>query len=108
SAAVAYGSDAHVRQMLELLIMTLPEERVMRPGFGSPVRQMLFGAGGGPTAIALEAALQAAIQQWLGHVLTLVDLSVSAVADDAILDVVVTYEVIATRRTTSLTLRKDL
>src|SRR5262245_33343500 len=37
SAAVVYGSDAHVRQMLELLIFTMAGERVMRPDLGSPV-----------------------------------------------------------------------
>ncbi len=108
SAAVDYGSDAHVRQMLELLIFTMPDERVMRPGLGSPVRQMVFGPGGGPVAIALEASLQAAVQQWLGHVLTLIDLSVTAADGDAVLDVAVTYEVTATKQAGSLNLRKDL
>lgn len=95
SATVAYGSDAHVRQMLELLILTLIGERVMRPDFGSPVRQMLFGAGQGPAAIALEATLEATISQRLGHVLELEDLAVTFVDAEAVLDIVVTYVVLA-------------
>ena len=77
SDTVVYGSDAHVRQMLELLVFTVPGERVMRPDLGSPVHQMVFGPVGGAAAVALEAALQAAVQQWLGGVLTLLDLTVT-------------------------------
>ena len=46
SATVTYGSDAHVHQMLELLIFTMAGERVMRPDLGSPVNNMVFGAAG--------------------------------------------------------------
>lgn len=108
SAAVTYGSDAHVRQMLELLIFTMAGERVMRPDLGSPVRQMVFSAGNGPVAIALQAALQAAITQWLGHVLELQDLSVAFDEKEAVLEVVVTYETLASKTAGRLTVRKDL
>jgi uncharacterized protein len=108
SAAVAYGSDAHVRQMLELLIFTMAGERVMRPDLGSPVRQMVFSAGNGPLAIALQAALQAAITQWLGHVLELQDLSVAFDEQDSALEIVVTYETLVSKTAGRLTVRKDL
>jgi uncharacterized protein len=108
TASVAYGSDAHVRQLLELLIFTLAGERVMRPDLGSPVMQMVFGAGNGPVAIALEAALQATITQWLGHLLELHDLSVTFDEADAVLEVVVTYETLATRTGGRVVVRKDL
>jgi uncharacterized protein len=105
-AGVPYSSDAHVRQMLELLVFTMPDERIMRPDLGSPVRQMVHAGSGGPVAIALEAALQSAIQQWLGSVLTLLDLRVTA--DEAVLDIAITYEVKASRTTGDLVLRKEL
>jgi hypothetical protein len=105
SAAVDYGSDAHVRQMLELLIMTLIGERVMRPDLGSPVRQMLFAGGEGPAAIALAATLQATITQHLGHVLTLHALEVDFDEGAAALDILVGYEVLATLSTERLELR---
>ena len=108
SDVVDYGSDAHVRQLLELLIFTVPGERVMRPELGSPVRQMVFGPLGGPTSLALEAALQATVQQWLGHVLTLVDLTVTVLEEDAALEVSVTYETARTRTTGQVRVRKDL
>ena len=109
SAAVAYGSDAHVRQMLELLIFTLPGERVMRPDLGSPVTQMVFAPGNGPVAIALQAALQATIAQWLGHLLEVHDLSVSFDEGQGALEVAVTYEVLAAKTIgPPLVVRKEL
>jgi phage baseplate assembly protein W len=105
SATVRYGSDGHVRQMLELLIMTMVGERVMRPDLGSPVRQMLFGAGNGPVAIALAATLQATITQRLGHVLELLDLDVSYDDAAAALDIVVSYAVLASGAQDDLPLR---
>ena len=105
SATVRYGSDAHVRQMLELLILTMVGERVMRPDFGSPVKQMLFGAGEGPVAIALAATLQATITQHLGHVLELIDLQVEYIDAEAALDILVSYEVLASRTQAQLALQ---
>lgn len=108
TATVEYGGSAHVRQMLELLILTMAGERVMRPDLGSPVRQLLFGPGEGATAIALEAALQATINQWLGAVLTLHDLTVYFDGGEAVLDIQVAYEVRATRSVDQLHIRKEL
>lgn len=105
SATVAYGSDAHVRQMLELLILTMVGERVMRPDFGSPVRQMLFGAGEGPVAIALAATLEATINQQLGHLLELADLDVVYDGAEAVLDIHVTYSVLASGAADRLTVQ---
>jgi phage baseplate assembly protein W len=107
SASVAYGSDAHVRQMLELLIFTMAGERVMQPDLGSPVQQMVFAAGNGPVAIGLQATLQAAITQWLGHVLALQDLSVNFAESDAALEITCTYEVLASKTVGRLTVSKD-
>ena len=106
SAHVRYGSDEHVRQLLELLIMTVPGERVMRPELGSPARQLVFSTEGGPAAVALEAALQSAIQQWLGDVLTLLDLTVTATGQDGNLDVVVAYEVRSTGAVTEASMSR--
>lgn len=105
SATVPYGSDAHVRQMLELLILTMVGERVMRADFGSPVKQMLFGPGDGPVAIGLAATLEATITQRLGHVLALEDLDVNFAEAEAVLDIVVSYTVLATATPDRLTVK---
>lgn len=102
SAAVPEGSDAHIKQMLTLLIMTIPEERVMNPDFGSPATQLLFAPGNGPVAAALQATLQAAIMQWLGHLLSLLDLAVTFDEATSALEVDVTYVVLRSKLQDSL------
>lgn len=108
SRTVGYGDAAHVEQMLELLILTMVGERVMRPDLGSPVRQMVFQAGNSPAALALEASLQATITQWLGQVLELQGLSVDFDESEARLEVVVAYEIRATKTGGRVAVRKDL
>lgn len=108
SRTVTYASEAQVAQMLELLIMTMIGERVMRPDLGSPVRQMVFQAGNSPAALALEAALQATITQWLGQVLELQGLSVDFAEGEGRLEVVVTYEIRASKTGGRVAVRKDL
>lgn len=108
SRTVTYASEAQVAQMLELLIMTMIGERVMRPDLGSPVRQMVFQAGNSPAALALEAALQATITLWLGQVLELQGLSVDFAEDEGRLEVVVTYEIRASKTGGRVAVRKDL
>jgi phage baseplate assembly protein W len=95
-AVVGEGTDAHVKQMLELLIMTEIAERPMRPDFGSPVRQMLFAPGDGATGLALQATLQSTIAQWMGHLIELADLSVAFDGANGRIDIQVTYRVRAT------------
>lgn len=96
TAVVAEGSDAHVKQMLELLIMTAIAERPMRADFGSPVRQMVFAPGDGAVGLALQATLQATISQWLGGLVELADLSVTFDGGTGRLEIQVIYRVRAT------------
>lgn len=85
---------AHVRDMLEQLLFTNAGERVNRPEFGSGLLQLVFGENSPELAAALQFTTRAAIQQWLGDVLDLQALEVTA--DDATLAVEIRY---ATRRT---------
>lgn len=91
SVVVRDGGAEHVRDMLTLLILTIPGERVMRPDLGSPTLQMLFGAGNGAAAAALEATLAATITQQLGQYLHLQGLSVEFDEAEAALNIAVDY-----------------
>jgi phage baseplate assembly protein W len=108
SAVVADGSPEHVRQMLELLILTNTGERVMRPDLGSGVLQMLFAPGYGSAAHALEAALAATITQQLGHHLELRALSLSFDDERAVLQIRIEYWLIAAHVPGQLTLERGL
>jgi phage baseplate assembly protein W len=85
---------AHLRDMLEQLLFTNPGERVNRPDFGSGLLQLVFAPNSPELAATLQFTMRASIQQWLGDVLDLLALEVTA--DDAALRILVRY---AVRRT---------
>jgi phage baseplate assembly protein W len=80
---------AHVRDMLEQLLFTNQGERVNRPEFGSGLLQLVFAPNSPELAAALQYTTRAAIQQWLGDVLDLQALEVTA--EDSILRIGVRY-----------------
>lgn len=61
--------DAHIRQMIEQLLLTRPGERVMRPDFGSGLYQAVFAPNSPELATALEFTTRAALQRYLGDVI---------------------------------------
>lgn len=86
--------DDHVREMIEQLLFTSPGERVNRPDFGSGLLQMVFAPNSPEVAAALQFALQAALQRYLGDVITVSTLEVTS--EDATLTVDLSYVVLAT------------
>src|SRR5437764_9165195 len=83
--------DDHIRDMIEQLLFTNPGERVNRPDFGSGLLQMVFAPNSPELAAALQFTAQAALQRYLGDVIDLQSLEVTA--QDASLNVVVKYVV---------------
>ena len=86
----------HIRDMIEQLLFTAPGERVNRPDFGSGLLQMVFAPNSVELAAALQFTTQAAVQRFLGDVIDLQQLSVTA--NDATLSVTVRYVVRATQQ----------
>ena len=87
--------DNHIREMLEQLLFTSPGERVNRPDFGSGLLQMVFAPNSPELAAALQFTMQAAVQRWLGDLIQVQNLEVTAV--DSTLSISIQY----LRRTTS-------
>ena len=97
SGRTASTDDAdHIRDMIEQLLFTNPGERVNRPDFGSGLLQMVFAPNSPELASALQFTTQAALQRYLGDLIDLRELQVTA--EDAKLNVTVRY---AVRRTGS-------
>jgi phage baseplate assembly protein W len=86
--------EDHIRDMIEQVLLTAPGERVMRPDFGSGLLAMVFEPNSPELASALEFTMQAALQRWLGDLIEVRRLEVTAV--EGTLAVVVEY---ALRRT---------
>jgi len=83
-------SDAdHVRDMIEQVLLTAPGERVMRPDFGSGLLAMPFEPNSPELASALQFTMQAALQRWLGDLIDVRRLEVTA--DEGTLSVVIEY-----------------
>ena len=88
------GLEEHVRDMIEQLIFTNHGERVNRPDFGSGVMQLVFAPNSPELAATVQFTLQAALQMWLGDVIDVADLAVTA--DDSRLTVDLGYVIKAT------------
>ncbi len=87
----ATDDDDHIRDMIEQLLFTSPGERVNRPDFGSGLLQMVFAPNSPELAAALQYTAQAALQRYLGDVIDLQSLEVTA--RESTLGVVVKYVV---------------
>lgn len=78
-ATAAAGDDDHIRDMIEQVLLTSPGERVNRPTFGSGVLGLVFGPNSDMLAAATRLSVQAALQEWLGDVIEVADVSVEAI-----------------------------
>jgi phage baseplate assembly protein W len=86
----------HIRDMIEQILFTNPGERVNRPDFGSGLLQLVFAPNSQELAAALQFTLQAALQRYLGDLIDLQLLEVTA--QDATLSVTVKYIVKQTQQ----------
>lgn len=71
------GYEDHVRDMIEQLLFTSPGERVMRPDFGCGLLDLVFAPNSPEMASALQLSVQAALQRWLGDLITVESLEVT-------------------------------
>jgi len=82
-------ADDHVRDMIYQVLFTAPGERVNRPDFGCGLLQMVFEPNSEALAAATQFTVQGALQRWLGDLIRVDDVEVSA--DGPQLIVQVTY-----------------
>jgi len=85
--------DDHIRDMIEQLLFTNTGERVNRPSFGSGLLQLVFAPNSPELAATLQFTVQAALQAYLGDVIKVQTLEVTA--QDSTLQVIVKYAVVA-------------
>lgn len=81
----------HVREMIRLVLFTAPGERVNRPDFGCGLLNLVFEPNGSTLAMTTRFLVQAALQRWLGDVLTVHDVAAAAPRDDGRLEIEVVY-----------------
>jgi len=88
-------SNRHIRDMIEQVLFTSPGERVNQPDFGCGLAQLVFAPNSNEVATATQFLVQGALQQSLGDVIDLNNVSISA--NDSQLVVLVQYTVRVTQ-----------
>ncbi|MDF3308900.1 GPW/gp25 family protein [Rhodococcus sp. T2V] len=77
-------TEAHaewIRGLVEQVLFTAPGERVMRPDFGSGLRQLIFAPNSDELAATTQVLAQGALQQGLGDLIILESLQVQATGE---------------------------
>lgn len=80
-----------IRGLVEQVLLTSPGERVMRPDFGSGLRQLVFAPGGPEIAATVQFLVQGSLQRWLGGLIAVEDVTAAAV--ESTLTVSVAYTI---------------
>jgi phage baseplate assembly protein W len=68
-----------IRGLIEQVLFTAPGERVMRPDFGSGLRELVFAPNSPELAATTQFLVQGALQQWLADLITVESVEVEAV-----------------------------
>ena len=84
--------DDHIRDLIEQVLFTSPGERVNRPDFGCGLRQLVFAPNSDELAAAVRFLVQGSLQHWLGNLIQVDAVEVSAV--ESILSVNIRYVVL--------------
>ncbi|MFJ1708992.1 GPW/gp25 family protein [Kitasatospora sp. NPDC088346] len=82
--------ERHVRELIELVLLTEPGERVMRPDFGCGLRALVFAPLGDVLVTATEALIRAQLHTWVDDVAA-VDRVDAEAREDGALVVTVAY-----------------
>jgi phage baseplate assembly protein W len=85
----ATGYEAHISEMIEQLLFTMPGERVNRPTFGSGLMQLVFEPNSQELATAVQFLVQGSLQQWLGDLIVVETVQVTST--DSTIEVAVQY-----------------
>lgn len=91
----AHGSTArsdendYIAGLVEQLLFTAPGERVNRPDFGVGVAELLFNPVSPEVAVTTQLVIHGALQQWLGDLIDVAEVLVSA--EDSTLFIRVAY-----------------
>ncbi|HZH03072.1 MAG TPA: GPW/gp25 family protein [Myxococcaceae bacterium] len=95
-----------VRQQLEQLLFTVPGERVNRPRFGCGIQRLVFGSASPEAATAAEYVIKINIQEFMGELVKLD--AVKVTAEDATLFVDILYTLRDTGEERAETFRRPL
>lgn len=71
----------HVEQLIVQLLLTAPGERINRPDFGCGLKRMVFAPNNPAYATLAQTAVHRALTTWLGTVIEVNAVQVTAIAE---------------------------
>ncbi|WP_289152815.1 GPW/gp25 family protein [uncultured Salipiger sp.] len=83
------GKSDHVRDLIEQVLFTAPGERVNRPEFGTPIKDLVFEGLSDTLVATTEQMVHGALIRWLDALISVEAVEVEAV--ESTLTVTVTY-----------------
>ena len=86
----------HIRDLIEQVLFTAPGERVDNPNFGCGLLQLVFEPNGPELATATQLLVQGALQQTLGNLIQISNVTVTAL--DSQLTILVEYFIRTTQQ----------
>ncbi len=92
--AIVSSQEQHVRDEIIQLLLTNPGERVFLPEFGGGLRRLVFEPLDEATRGVTKAMITQALSTWLGHRVTLENLSVEV--EGTAIDVSIKYRLSGT------------
>ena len=78
-----------LNELVEMLLFTIPGERVMRPDLGTPVTELLFEGMNDALDAALQVAIHGALTQHLAGILDVREVEVNS--SDSTIEISVVY-----------------
>ena len=97
--------ERYVRDLVLQTLLTAPGERINRPGFGTPIPQLLFASINDEVADLVKAQIRRAMERWLGNIVR-VDRIETRQPEPSTFEIEVSYVILATG--TSDVLRKAI
>ncbi|MGB3243252.1 MAG: GPW/gp25 family protein [Sulfitobacter sp.] len=83
------GADDHVRELIEQVLFTAPGERVNRPEFGTPIKDLVFEGLSDTLVATTEQMVHGALVRWLDTLISVESVKVEAV--ESTLSVAIVY-----------------
>ncbi len=102
------AGEANVRESLRLILLTEPGERLMRESFGCGLRRFLFEPNTLATRQLIQERIVRSIERWEPRVRVDNVLVEANAADERMIDIGITYRLIATQVIERLTLTLQL
>jgi uncharacterized protein len=98
-------AEERISELLEMLLYTIPGERVMRPDLGTPVTELLFEGVTDALSVALRVAIHGALTQYLAGIVDVREVDVTT--EDSTIDIAIAFAAFGEAESKTIVFRRD-